>query len=118
MFQHMSGSLLAQSQQIYSSQQSQSQYNTFPSKQELNNNWTKVLYKQGRSTQDETERETKRTEDVHWFKQTSTSNRYTALLQEEIEDQQHKAGPENKPKPPPIYIAGVKNISTIIQLLE
>jgi hypothetical protein len=38
----------------------QSQYNTqanaFPSQPELNNNWIKVSYKQGRSTQDETKK--------------------------------------------------------------
>jgi hypothetical protein len=68
----MSGSLLAQSQQICSSQTSQqSQYytqaNVFPAQQELNN-WTKVLYKWRRSTQDETERETKHTkESEHWL---------------------------------------------------
>jgi hypothetical protein len=45
-------------------------------------------------------------------------NHYTALLEEESEDQQHKAGPENKPKSPPIYTTDVKNISPIIQLLE
>jgi phage I-like protein len=51
------------------------------------------------------------------LKQTSTPNRYTALLEEEGEDQQHKAGPENTPKPP-IYITDVKNISQLIQLLN
>jgi hypothetical protein len=58
------------------------------------------MYKRGRSTQDETERETKHIkESVYWLNQTSTS---TALLEEESEDQQRKAGPENTPKPPPI----------------
>jgi hypothetical protein len=51
-FEHMPGSLPAQSQQMYSSQPSQqSQYHTqanaFPSQPELNNNWTKVSHKQG-----------------------------------------------------------------------
>jgi hypothetical protein len=109
MFQHVPGSLPAKSQQMYSSQLSQqSQYHTpanaFLSHQELNN-WTKVTYKRARSTQDETERETKRTkESVHGLNQSSTSNRYTALLEEESEEQQHKTGPNNMPKPPPIYI--------------
>jgi hypothetical protein len=40
------------------------------------------------------------------------------LLEVESEDQQHKAGPENTPKPPPIYITDVANISPLIQLLE
>jgi hypothetical protein len=119
----MPGSLPAQSRQMDSSQPSQqSQYHTqastFPFQQELNSNWTKVSYKQGRSTQDETER-TKHTKDSkHWLNQTSTSNHYTALLEEKSEDQQHKASLETTPKPPPLYITGVKNISPLIQLLE
>jgi hypothetical protein len=67
------------------------------SQPELNDNWTKVSYKRGRSTQVETERETmyaKKTE--HWLNQTSNSNRYTALLEEEREDRQQKSGPENQ----------------------
>jgi hypothetical protein len=86
---------------------------------ELNDNWTKVSYKRGRSTQEGTERETKHAkESEHWLNKTSTSNRYTALLVEESEDKQQKAGSENTPKPPPIYITGIKNISPHIQLLE
>jgi hypothetical protein len=90
----MLGSLPAQSQQMYPSQPScQSQYHTqtkaFPSQQELNNNWTKVSYKRGRSTQGKTERETKQTKgSVPCLNQTSTSSRYTAL--EESENQQRK----------------------------
>jgi hypothetical protein len=61
----MPGNLPAQSHQIHSSQQSQG--NAFPSKQELNNNWTKVSYRRGRSTQDETETKTKESKD--WLKQ-------------------------------------------------
>jgi hypothetical protein len=50
----------------------------------LKKNWTKVSYKRGRSTQEETERKAKHTiESDHWLSQTSTSNRYTALLQQE-----------------------------------
>jgi hypothetical protein len=78
-----------------------------------------VSYKRGTSTEDETEREAKHTkESKHWLNQTSTSNRYTALLEEESEYQQHKAGPDNTPKPPPLYITGVKNISPLIELLQ
>jgi hypothetical protein len=80
---------------------------------ELNGNWTKVSYKRGRSTQEETEREAKHAkESEHGLNQTSTSNHYTALLEEESEDQQQKAGPENTPKPPPVYITEVTNNST------
>jgi hypothetical protein len=48
-FEHMSGSLPAQSQQMYSS---------LP---ELNDTWTKVSYKRSRSRQEGTEREAKHT---------------------------------------------------------
>jgi hypothetical protein len=91
----------------------------YSSQPELNYNWNKVLYKKGRSTQEETEREAKHTkESEHWLNQNSTSNRYTALLQEGSEDQQQKAGPENTPKPPSVDITDVKYTSPLIQLLE
>jgi hypothetical protein len=65
----------------------------YSSHPELNNNWTKASYKRGRSTQEESEGETKHaTESECCLNQTSTSNRYTALLEEESEDKQHKAG--------------------------
>jgi hypothetical protein len=65
----------AQSQQTHSSQASQyhTQGNAFPPHPELNNNWTKLSYKRGRSTEDETEREAE-----HCLNQSSPSNRYTA----------------------------------------
>jgi hypothetical protein len=45
------------------------------------------------------EREAKQTkESEHWLNQTSTSNRYIALLEEESVDQQQKADPVNMPK--------------------
>jgi hypothetical protein len=88
-------------------------------KPELNNNWAKLSYKRGRSTQEGTEIEAKHTKErEYWLNQASTSSRYTDLLEEESEDQQQKAGPENTPKPPPVYITDVKNISPLIQLLE
>jgi hypothetical protein len=75
LFQHVPGSLPAQSQKMYSS------------RPELNN-WTKLSYKRCRSTEEENERETKHTtESEHWLNQTSTFNRHTALLEEESEDQ-------------------------------
>jgi hypothetical protein len=64
------------------------------SQPELNYNWTKVSYKRGRSAQEENEREAKDAkESEHWLNQTSTTNLYTALLEEGSEDQQQKAGP-------------------------
>jgi hypothetical protein len=89
------------------------------SQQELYDNWTKVSYKRGSSTQEGTEREAKHAkESEHWLNQTSTSNHYTALVEEESEDQQKKASSENMPKPRPVYITDVKNISPLIQMLE
>jgi hypothetical protein len=60
------------------------------SQPELNNDsWTKVSYKRRRSTQEGTEREAKHAkESEHWLNQTSASNRYTALLEQESECQQ------------------------------
>jgi hypothetical protein len=75
--QRIPGNLNGQSQKMNSSQP------------ELNDNWTKVSYKRGRSTQEGTEREAKHTKkSEHWLNQTSTCNRYTALLEEESEVRQ------------------------------
>jgi hypothetical protein len=72
--------------------------------QSESNNWAKLSYKSGRSTQEETVREAKHAKEIkHWLNQTSTSNRSTAL-REESEALQQKADPENTPKPPPIYL--------------
>jgi hypothetical protein len=61
------------------------------SQPELNDNWTKVAYKRGRSTQQGTEKEAKHAkQSEYWLNQTSTSNRYTALLDEESEDNSRK----------------------------
>jgi hypothetical protein len=103
----MPGSLPGQSQQINYSQP------------ELNYIWAKVSYKRGRSMQEETDREDKHTkQSEHWLDQTSTSNCYTALAEDESEDKQQKASPENMPKPPPSYTTDVTNISALIQMLE
>jgi hypothetical protein len=57
--------------------------------QEMNSshpdNWTKVSYR-GRSTQGATDTEAKRSE--RWLHPTSTSNSYTALLEEESDEHQ------------------------------
>jgi hypothetical protein len=54
------------------------------SQTELNDNWTKVSYKKGRSTQDGTDKEAKHVKQrEHRLSPTSTSNLYTALLEEE-----------------------------------
>jgi hypothetical protein len=54
----MPGSSPVQSQKMYSSQL------------ELNNNWTKVSYKRGRSSKEETETKVKHTKEIeHWHNQ-------------------------------------------------
>jgi hypothetical protein len=48
---------------------------------EFSNNWAKLSYKRGRSAQDKIETKIKHSkESEHWLNQSSTSNRYTALL--------------------------------------
>jgi hypothetical protein len=89
------------------SQQSQchNQVNAFPSKPEFSNNWIRVSYKRGGSPQDVTETKTNHSrESEYWLNQTSTSNRYTALLEEASEDQQPKT--QNLQ----FILTGVKNI--------
>jgi hypothetical protein len=54
-------------------------------------------------------------ESNHWLHPTSTSNRYTALLDEENGQQQQQDGPENTPKPPP---SDVTAVSPLVQLLR
>jgi hypothetical protein len=49
------------------------------------------------------------TNDVDHLKMKLKQRPNTALEDGESEDQQHKTIPENRPKPPPIYITGVKN---------
>jgi hypothetical protein len=90
------------------------QANAFSYQPEYNNNWTKMSCQRARSTHEETQREAKHNKGrEHWLNQTSTSNRYTALLEEE-----HKTDPENTSKPPQINITDVKNISPLIRLLD
>jgi hypothetical protein len=114
------------SQQMYSSKQSQyyTQANSFPFQLEFSDNGAKVSFKRGRSAQDEIKKERKKVEEAnskegeYWLNQHSASSRYTAVIKEESEDQEHKTGPENTPKPPPLYTNGVKYISSLIQPLE
>jgi hypothetical protein len=71
-FQHVPGSLPGLPQKMNSSQP---------------DNWTKVLYKRGRSTQDGTDKETKHAkQSEHQLNPTSTSNRYTALLKRKVKN--------------------------------
>jgi hypothetical protein len=64
--------------------------NMSPSHPEPNNTWTTVSHKRGRQTHEEAQREAKHImESEYWFHPTPTSSRYTALLEED-DDQQHQ----------------------------
>jgi hypothetical protein len=66
-----------------------------------------MLYKRGRSAQDQTETKAKQNKEIEYhLNKTTTSYHYTALLEDETEDQQHKAYPRNNPNHTPIYIIG------------
>jgi hypothetical protein len=82
----------------------------YPSQPELNNNCTKVHYKRGRLTQEEIESKAKRTlaQPNFHFQSIHSSTRRSAA----------EAGPENMPKPPPIYVTDIKNILLLTQMLE
>jgi hypothetical protein len=97
----MTGRLLGKSQRMNSSQP------------ELNG--LKYRTEEASSTQEETEREAKQTKKANTG---STKRPLPALLDEESEDKQQRAGPGNMPKPPPIYRTDDKNISLLVQLLE
>jgi hypothetical protein len=87
---------------------------------EPNNGWTRVSYKR-RSAQEGYKGDVKHTkESNHWLHPTSTSNRYTALLDEENGHQQQQHGPGNTSKPPPIYsyVSDVTTASPLTQPLE
>jgi hypothetical protein len=81
--------------------------------------WIQQSYKRSRPTQDDTSKHFKLAKQSdHWLNPTPTSNRFTALQDEEL-DNQLPTGKESIPNPPPpIYITNVTNISPLIQLLE
>jgi hypothetical protein len=92
----------------------QSQKEMYSSQPELSKNWPKYYTKEA----DQHKMKLKEKDKEHRLNQISTSNCYTAVLEEGSQDQQQKAGPENIPNPPPIYITDIKNISPLVQLLE
>jgi hypothetical protein len=75
------------------------------------NKWTKVSNKRGRPTHERAPRQAKLVkESDHWLNPTSTRNRFSALMEDESEDQQQTADAGNTPKPPPIYVSDVTSI--------
>jgi hypothetical protein len=89
------------------------------SQPEPHNKWTTVSNKRGRPIQEEAPREAKHTkESDHWLKPTSTHNPYSALMEDESEDQQQTTDPGNSSKPPTFYISDVTTVQPLIRLLE
>jgi hypothetical protein len=61
-----------------------------------NNMWTRASLKRSKAVHEEFQRYVKHTKGRNnWLHPTSTSNRYTALLDEENEYQQRQGGPED-----------------------
>jgi hypothetical protein len=81
---------------------------------EPNDIWTKVSYKRSRPTHEEgTQRKAKHLkESEYWLHPTSTSNRHTALLEEDNDQQEQKVDPANTPKSPPIYVSGINYLTS------
>jgi hypothetical protein len=81
--------------------------------------WTVTTSKRGRPTQDGTPKDFKLAKLTdHWLNPIITSNRFTALQPEEIQDSNPPPGKEDTPKPPPIYITNVTIIPPLLQLLD
>jgi hypothetical protein len=86
---------------------------------ELYSAWTKVSKKRGRPPQEDNTREAKHSrEDRYWLNPTSTSNRYSALSDENSPEHHQKSNIETTPRPPPIFVSNVTAMSQLIQLLE
>ena len=84
-----------------------------------NENWTIASHKRRRVPQDDTMLQKKQIkENAYWLDAPLTTNRFTILTDEEGNDQQHTEMIEKTPKPPPIFVYGVQNISPLIQLLD
>jgi hypothetical protein len=72
----------------------------------------RVSYKRRRQAQKEYPGNIKHPkESNHWLHPTSTSNRYTAVLDEENGHQQQQDGPGNTPKHPPMYVSNGTTVS-------
>jgi hypothetical protein len=81
-----------------------------PSQQLVAPAWTKVSYKRGRSSPDDSERESKQIQDSqHWLHPptTATSSRFLPLMETNNPESEHNPGSVHTPKPSPIYIQDV-----------
>ena len=110
-----------QPQQLYNSQlHHQLQYNqlqTVATQQESVNNWKKVTYKRARPHQNTTSNNPKCLKtSQYWLDAPTTSNRYELLSDDEVGEAQTNSN--QPPKPPPIFVTGVRNITPLIQLLN
>jgi hypothetical protein len=79
--------------------------------------WTIVSKKRGRPPQEDNTREAKHSrEDSYWLNPTSTSNRYSALSDEDSSEHHQKSNIETTPKSPPIFVSNVTTVSTLIHI--
>jgi hypothetical protein len=104
--------------QTYNSLQlSATEYPPLPNQHQ--HEWHTVHYgtKRNRNSDEAGDRLTQKKKQAYWLDQpTPTHNRYENLPTEEMESSPVSISKE--PKPPPIYVAGVKYIQPLIQLLD
>lgn len=81
-------------------------------------NWKIVTHKRGRNSQNETEKVAKQSKGNEYWLDASSSNRYSALENETGKDNEDTSPKEKTPKPPPIFVNGVKNITPLVKLLD
>lgn len=83
------------------------------------NEWHTITYnrKRNRNNEEHGENQHQNKKQVYWLDNpTTTNNRYEGLSEEEMETTADIA--KKEPKPPPIFVSGVKNIKPLIQLLD
>jgi hypothetical protein len=105
--------------QPYQQPQYHTETNAPISQTKPNESWMTVSHKRRRIPHDNTVLHTKQNkEDAYWLDAPTNTNRFSALTDEEGSDQQCTEMTEHTPKPPPLYVYGVKNISPLVQLLD
>jgi hypothetical protein len=83
---------------------------------EPNDTWTKVSYKSSPTHEEGTQREAKHVEgSEYWLHRSPTSNRYTALLEEDNNQQQQKFHPSEHAQTSTIYVSFFFNFPLYLQ---
>jgi hypothetical protein len=100
--------------------QEYSQNSVVYSSQEPNSNltyqWQQVAYSRKRSRNQEESETPKKKKKEYWLGDPVTvNNRYSALADEETMEGESS---NTEPKPPPIFVSGVKNIKPLVELLN